>query len=225
MFFSFVLDAFSRRVVGWQFSTSMRPISSSTRCGSRSLAARPAPTSSSFTTTATQGRRADSTGRRNDSIDGSCDGSEEKGDGRIGRVGRRCAPPGVHWSAGWSIVSGSGGRSRAGCAAWTPRLRRVCRWRLASGGFGRVAGCRRSPWPRRRGGTCRSPSARRSMFCAPAAPACGRSRVSSAGRRRRSPESCVATPRPAAVAWSTGPRPRSGTPTCGRGAPSPPSSP
>jgi hypothetical protein len=75
------------------------------------------------------------------------------------------------------------------------------------------------------GGTCRLPSGRRSLFCAPAAPASGRSRVSSAARRRRSPESSVVTLRLAAAGSSTGPRPPSGTPTSGRGAPSPRSSP
>ena len=45
--------------------------------------------------------------------------------------------------------------------------RLACQRRLASGGFGRVAGCRQSPWPRCRGGICRSRSGRRSRSCAP----------------------------------------------------------
>ena len=42
---------------------------------------------------------------------------------------------------------------------------------------------------------------------------CARSPGGSAGPRRRSRGSCAATPRPAAAAWSIGPRPRSGTPS------------
>ena len=47
------------------------------------------------------------------------------------------------------------------------RARRVCRRRLASGGFGRVAACRRSLRRRCRGAICRSLSGRRSRCCAP----------------------------------------------------------
>ena len=36
MFFAFVLDAYSRKVVGWQLAAHMRTTSSSTRCGWRS---------------------------------------------------------------------------------------------------------------------------------------------------------------------------------------------
>ncbi len=46
VFFSFVIDAFSRRVVGWQFASHMRTTWSSTRYGWRSHAAALAPTSS-----------------------------------------------------------------------------------------------------------------------------------------------------------------------------------
>ena len=46
MFFSFVIDVYSRRVVGWQFAATCAPTWSSTRCGWRSSAAGPAPTSS-----------------------------------------------------------------------------------------------------------------------------------------------------------------------------------
>ena len=91
--------------------------------------------------------------------------------------------------------------------------------------FGKVAACRRSRWPRRRGGTCRSRSARRSRCCARAGPECGRSRSSSVDRRRRSRGSCVVTPRLAAARLSIARRRRSGMPTGARGAPSQQSSP
>ena len=41
MFFSFVIDAYSRRIVGWQFASHMRTTSSSTRCGWRCTSAQP----------------------------------------------------------------------------------------------------------------------------------------------------------------------------------------
>ena len=107
-----------------------------------------------------------------------------------------------------SDVAGVGGGRVAG------------RW--ASGGFGRLAGCRRSVRLRCRGGTCRSPSARRSRCCAPVAVGCARSRGGWVARRRRSRGSCGATPRRAAAAWSIGRQRRSGMPT---GAPSAPSRP
>jgi putative transposase len=49
VFFSFVIDAYSRRVVGWQFSTACAPTWSSTRCGWRSRAGTPAATCRSST--------------------------------------------------------------------------------------------------------------------------------------------------------------------------------
>ncbi len=76
------------------------------------------------------------------------------------------SPVARRWGAG-SIDSGSGRRSRVGWAARRPGLRRVCRRRSASGGFGRVAACRLSPRRRCRGATCHSRSARRSRWCAP----------------------------------------------------------
>jgi len=65
VFFAFVLDAFSRRVVGWQFATHMRTTSSSTRCGWRCTSGGPARRSASSTTqTAAANTRAQTTPRR-----------------------------------------------------------------------------------------------------------------------------------------------------------------
>ena len=63
------------------------------------------------------------------------------------------------------------------------------------------------------------------MLQGPGLSGCARSPAGWAGRRRRSRGSCAATPRPAAVGWSTGPRTRSGTPTGAPSARRPPSSP
>jgi hypothetical protein len=96
---------------------------------------------------------------------------------------------------------------------------------VGPGGSVNVAACHRSVWPCCRAATCRSPSARRSPPSPPRAGGFTRSLGGWAGRRRRSRVSCAATPRPVAGCWRTGPRPPSGTPIGGPGAPSWPSSP
>ena len=106
-------------------------------------------------------------------------------------------------------------RSLAGLPARRLRRRPGCRGRSASGGFVRVAGCRRSRWARRRRGISVSRSVRRSRCCVPRAAGCGRSRGGWAARRRRSRGSCAATPPRAAAGWITALRRRSGMPSCG----------
>ncbi len=101
---------------------------------------------------------------------------------------------------------GSGRRSREGHQAKTLRRRRVCCRALVSGGFARVAACRLSPSCRCRGVICPSPSGRRSRCCSLVVVGCERSRVSSVGRRQRSPGSCNAMPRSAAADPNIEPR-------------------
>ena len=88
----------------------------------------------------------------------------------------------------WRRSPGADERGRGGSG------RRVAgRWRR--GGSGRLAGCRRSRWPRCRGATCRSLSGRRSRCCAPKRQGCARSPAGWVARRRRSRGSCAATHR------------------------------
>src|SRR6478672_8605516 len=101
----------------------------------------------------------------------------------------------IRLRGGGSIGSGSGKRSLEVHPANGLRSRRVCCRALVSGGFARVAGCRLSISRRCRGVICRSPSGRRSRCCSRVVVGCERSRVGSVVRRRRSPESCNATPR------------------------------
>jgi hypothetical protein len=63
VFFSFVLDAYSRRVLGWQFANTCPPRSFSTPCGWRPRAATPAPTSR-WSITPTPAASPDSAGPR-----------------------------------------------------------------------------------------------------------------------------------------------------------------
>ena len=144
--------------------------------------------------------------------------------GRFGRgsvrVGRRCVHRGDRRSVDASIASGSGRRSRGACAATLPASRRASHPSWASGGFGRLAACRRSVRLRCPGGTCRSPSARRSQCCGPAAAGCARSPAGSAGRLRRSRASCGATRRRVAAGWTIARQRRSGMPIYAPSAPS-----
>ena len=117
-----------------------------------------------------------------------------RGGQRVRRGGRWSVRRGGRPRAGESIGCGSGPRSGVGSRAWRRLLRLVCRRPLASGGSVRVAGCRLSLLPRCRGVTCRSPSGRRSLCCAPRSWGCVRSPGGSVARRRRSRGSCAATP-------------------------------
>ena len=95
--------------------------------------------------------------------------------GRAG-CGRRAAAGRAAGASAVVLGGDRAGRRKPEAAAFAAGSR----GRSASGGFGRVAGCRRSRCSRRRGGTCRLPSARRSRCCAPRARACARSRAGSA---------------------------------------------
>ena len=199
VFFSFVIDAFSRRVVGWQFASHMRTdlVLDALRMA---LTRRQPGADLELVHHSDAGSQGGFNRLSQHSLNGRLRWESRGGGHRIGR--------GVRRSVVGSIASGFGRRSLAGPRARQQRSRRASRGRWVSGGSGRLAGCRRCRWPRRRGGTCRSTSGKRSRCCAPRAAGWGRSRVGSVVRHRRSPGSCGATLRRAAVAWSTEPRPR-----------------
>ena len=113
----------------------------------------------------------------------------------------------IRLRGGGSIGSGSGRRSLEVHQARRLRSRRVCCRALVSGGSARVAGCRLSPSCPCPGVICRSRSGRRLRSCSRVVVGCERSRVGSAVRRRRSPESCNAMPRSDVAALNIEPRP------------------
>ncbi len=90
------------------------------------------------------------------SIEGGCDRHEENGGGSGWAVGDALSGPFADGRLGHRQRS----LGREGRRAWTRRPRRACRRWSASGGFGRVAGCRPSLSQRRRDGPCHSPSRR-----------------------------------------------------------------
>ena len=215
-----VQDAFSRRIVGCSMADHMRAELVVDALQMALARRRPGAWARPSLRSGQQGGFKRSSQR---SISGSCDGHEEASVGSSGPSGVAVAGASCGRSARGSSAVLGGDRSRvrsdaagveAGCRRWS-----------ASGGFGRVAACRRSVRLRCRGGTCRSPSVRRSRSCAPAAAECARSRVGWVGRRRRSRGSWGATQRLAAAGLTTARRRRSGMPTGVRGGPSQPSSP
>ncbi len=143
----------------------------------------------------------------------------------IERCGPGCARPGGPRSTSGRSSSGSGARSLRGCPARTPPSCAACPRRWEHDGSEKLAACHLSAWPRRRGATCRLPTARRSPCCGRSSTGCARSLADWADRPPRSPASSAATPPPVAAVWTTGPRPHSGMPTGAPGAPRPPSSP
>ena len=134
--------------------------------------------------------------------------------GRVQRQGgRRCARRAVLQWRDVNTVSGSGRRSLKGYPVRTRGWRPACRLQSGHDGSVKVAAWHQSLGSPYRGATCHSKSEKRLHSCAPKTMGCARSRDASAVMHRRFRGSCVATPRPAAGVWTTGPRLRSGMPT------------
>ena len=220
VYVAFVIDVYSRRIVGWRAATACAPIWRSTRWRWPSGGATAA-SSTGSSATPTRRRKADSTGRRNTSIVEVCDGDDARA-AAGGSVVSGADP--VAGAADGGVAGGpgpvlGGDRSRGA----RPRTRR---WRSACHppvGF---------RWFRHAGGVnpCLAPtvSGRYLSFAErediahlarAEAAACARSPGGWAGRRRRSRGSCAATRRRGRGGWSTGRRSRSGTPNAGRGGP------
>ena len=220
LYLASVLDCFSRLIVGWCMLPTLR-LELVERALEMAVARRrPAPGLIHHSDHGSQGefRRSSQHLDREE-----LRWASRSGGGRIGLVGRRCGRRAGRRGGAGSIGSGSGQRSLAARRARPLVWRPVSRRRLVSDGSGMVAGCRRSPWRRCRGVTCRSRSGRRSLCCALAGVGFGRSRASSAARRRRCPGSCAGTPRPVVVVSSTERQLRSGMRIGGRAVRSRPS--
>jgi hypothetical protein len=221
VFFSFVIDAFSRMIVGWQFASNMRTdlVLDALRMALTTRQRGADVTLIHHSDAGSQGEFKWSSQR---SIARGLRWEFRSGVGLIVQGERQCVRPVGQW-LGVRIVSGSGRRLRVVCRARLRRWRRACRLRLVSGGFVRVAACRRSPRLRCPGATCLLLSGRRSRCCAPAGVVCVRPPACWVARRRRSRGSFVAMPRLVAAGSSIGPRPRSGTLTGAAGVRRPPS--
>src|ERR1700691_3724626 len=207
---AFVTDLFSRKIVGWQVADHLRA-GLALDALEMALFARKDGITGELVLHSDRGVQG-GFNRSSQHLDLEvCGWDGREGGRRLRRAGRRCGRRGARRGPGGSIGSGSGGRAGGGCRVRTRQWRLACRSRSGPGGSVRLAGWPRSPRPRCRGASCRSPSGRKSRSCTPGGAASARSRGVPPGHRQRSPGSCAGMRRPGAGRWSTGRRRRSGT--------------
>ena len=209
-----VIDLSSRRVVGWALADHMRTSLVQDALSMAFVTRRPAAGLIFHSDRGCQGEFNRSSQHLQVEV-GEWDGDR---DGRLlGRARPAMRSPGrppvARREAPAAVL---GGDRQGNVRVRTPALRLVCLRRSVRDGSVTAAGSGRSAWRRRRGGTCRSRSGRRSRSCGSGGAGSARSPGVPAGRRRRSRGSCAGTLRPGAAGWSTGPWPLSGTQICGR---------
>ena len=173
LYLASVMDCYSRRIVGWAIADHLR---AELVVDALEMAVARRRPDAGLVHHSDQGGQGGFQRSSQHSITRSCDGQAEAGVGSSRAAGDAFAGTAAGRAARASC-SGSGRRSRGASAATRRVSRRACRPSWASGGFGRLAGCRRSVRLRCRGGTCRSPSARRSRCCGLVAAGCARSRA------------------------------------------------
>jgi putative transposase len=158
---AFIIDAYSRAIVGWRVATTLRATLALDALEMAIWTRQDTPLDGLIhhSDRGVQGEIKRSSQHLDDE-ELRCGNPD--GDGRIWRVGRRCGRrDGRQWR-GVRISNGSGRPSPEDCRVRPPRCRVACRRPWGCGGFVTVAACRRSASPRYRGATCHSPSARRS---------------------------------------------------------------
>jgi putative transposase len=161
VFFAFVIDVWSRRVVGWQLAGHMRTdlVLDALRMA---LARRRTGADVELVHHSDAGSQGGFKWSLQRLEREELRWGSRGGVGRIGRGGRRSVRLVDLRSGGVSVGNGSGRRSPRACRVSRRACSPVCRPRLVSGGFVRVAACRRSGGRLCRAATCRFASARRS---------------------------------------------------------------
>jgi transposase InsO family protein len=161
-FLAVILDAFSRRVVGWALDRHLRAALAVAALLMALAARRPSP-----------GQLIHHSDR---GVQGGFNWSSQQLEEEelrwpqggsaalIGRCVRRCARQGAHRWPGASIDSGSGTRSRAGCRAKKRPSRLAPRLPWGHAGSVKLVACQRSVKRHCRSAICLSGSARRSRF-------------------------------------------------------------
>ena len=210
VYVAFVVDAFARRIVGWQISNSLR---------------------SDLALDALEQAINERLGEEGERLvhhsDRGVQGEFKRSSQHLGEVwrwsragagvrielcGGRCVRPVVpRWDAG-SIGRGSGKESLVDCRARNRRWRPACLPLWGRAGFANVVACHLSVFVLRRGATYRSSSEKRLPFFEPAVMACARSPGSWAAQRQRSRENCGGTQPHEVETSSIGPRPPNGMP-------------
>ena len=190
LYLAVVVDAWSRRVVGWSMETHLRT-DLVLQALNMALQQRKPDSVIHHSDQGTQGgfKRSSQHLKKEEELRW----RQASADGRIELYVRRCVHPVVpRWDAG-SIGRGSGRKSLEGCRARSRRWQPACLPLLARAGFANVVACHLSVFVLCRGATYRSSSEKRLRFFMLAVAACARSPGSWAAHRRRSRENCGGT--------------------------------
>jgi hypothetical protein len=166
VYVAFVIDVFSRAIVGWRVSNSLR---SDLALDALEQALHARPHTERLVHHSDRGVQ----GGFKRSLQ-HLDGEElrwvhQNVDGRIERGALGCVHQGVQRLGDVSTGYDSGSRLLSGCRARTPRLRPAYLSRWERDGSAKVAAWPRSSWLRFRTAFCRSPKEKRLRFCVPSA--------------------------------------------------------
>ena len=207
LYLAVVLDAWSRRVVGWSMATHLRTELVLDALNMATWQRRPERVIH-HSDQGTQGEFKRSSQHLEEELRWRRSGAEE----RIEFYVDGCVHPVVRrWDAA-SIGRGSGKRSLEVCRARRPPWRQVCPPLSGHAGFANVVACHPSIFVPSRGAISRSLSEKRSPFFEPVVVADARSPGSWAAHPRRSRENCGGTQLQEEGTSSIGPRPLNGTP-------------
>ena len=212
VFVAFVVDAFSRRIVGWRVSNSLRS-DLALDALEQAICEREDDAGERLVHHSDRGgqgefKRSSQHLRKEEELRW----RQASADGRIELCVRRWVHPVVpRWGAG-SIGRGSGRKSLEGCRARSRRWQPACLPLLERAGFANVVACHLSVFVLCRGATYRSSSEKRLRFFMLAVAACARSPGSWAAHRRRSRENCGGTQQREVETSSIEPRPPNGMP-------------
>jgi integrase-like protein/helix-turn-helix protein len=163
VYFAFVIDAFSRMIVGWQLATHMRTdlVGDALKMA---LGLRGPGADVDLVHHSDRGSQGGFKWSLQHLDRGGGAWDERRAGERRRRGGRRCVRRAVRRYGVVSIVRGSGMRSRLAREVRMPPRRSGCRRRLAPGGFVRLVGCAQSAVVRSRAATSPSLNVRRSRF-------------------------------------------------------------
>ena len=208
LYLAVVLDAWSRRIVGWAMETRMPAELVGNALTMAITCRQPKGPVVHHSDSGSQGEFKRSSQHLREELRWRHADADE----RIELYVHRCVHQAVRrWDAA-SIGRGSGKRSLEVCRARRPLWQRVCPPLSGRAGFANVVAWHPSIFVPSRGAISRSLSEKRSPFFEPVVVACARSPGSWAAHPRRSRENCGETQLHGEATSSIGPRPLNGTP-------------
>jgi len=191
VYMAFVIDVFSRMIVGWRVSRSMR---SELALDALEQALHARPVTGDLVHHSDRGKQGEIKRSSQHLEKERLRWEQQDVVGHIVRGVRRCDPRDVRRQGDASTVSGSGKRSPEDAPAKMQHFRPAYPRRLERDGSARMVACRRSPWPHFRAAICRSPSEKKLRSFKRNAAAYVRSLGEPAARHRQFRGSCVGTP-------------------------------